>query len=64
MDDKPPMTAGDDILDDLFHACSLTAYLEQAAIERGWPDPEATRRLAYRYYEQALAEKNSRSQAA
>ena len=54
------MTArDDDILDDLFHGCALAAYLQQAAIEQGWPDPEATRRRAYRMYEQALAEANA-----
>ena len=36
----------DDILDDLFHACSLAAYLQQAQIQRGWPDSEVTRRRA------------------
>jgi len=48
----------DEIWDDLFHACALRAYLEQAAIEQGWPDSEATRLRAYRLYEEALAEKN------
>jgi hypothetical protein len=48
----------DDILDGLFHACAWAAYLDQAAEEQGWPDPEATRRRAYAYYEKALAEKN------
>jgi hypothetical protein len=46
--------ADDDILDDLFHSCAFAAYLEQAAIQQSWPDPEATRRLAYRMYEEAL----------
>jgi hypothetical protein len=50
----------DDILDDLFHGCALAAYLDQAAAEQGWPDSEATRQRAYRYYEDALAEKNRR----
>jgi hypothetical protein len=50
------MTA--DPLDDLFQGCALAAFLEQSAREQSWPDPEATRRLAYRLYEQALAEKN------
>jgi hypothetical protein len=50
--------ADDDILDDIFHGCALRAYLEQAAIEQGWPESEATRRRAYRLYEEALAEKN------
>jgi hypothetical protein len=50
--------ADDDILDDLFHGCAFRAYLEQAALEQGPPDSEATRRRAYRIYEEALAEKN------
>ncbi len=48
----------DDILNDLFHSCALLAYLDQAAEQQGWPDSEATRRRAYRYYEEALAEKS------
>ncbi len=48
----------DDIWDDLFHACALWAYLQQAAIEQGPPGSEATRQRAYRLYEEALAEKN------
>jgi hypothetical protein len=48
----------DDILDDLFHGCALAAYLDQAVEQQGRPDSEATRRKAYAYYEQALAEKN------
>ena len=54
------MTAADDLLDDLFMGCALAAFLEQAQAEQGWPDPEATRRLAYQMYEDALAEKNGR----
>jgi hypothetical protein len=49
-----------DILDELFPACALAAFVEQACIEQSWPDPEATRRLAFRLYEEALAEKNRR----
>ena len=49
-----------DIFDDLFFGCAFAAYLEQAAIQQDWPDMEATRRLAYRYYEKALAARNSR----
>ncbi len=53
------MTAGDDFWDNLFLGCAFAAYLEQAAIEnRSVPDSEATRRRSYRYYEEALAEKN------
>jgi hypothetical protein len=49
----------DDIFDDLFQGCALAAYLDQTKIQGSWPpDSEATRRLAYRYYEEALAEKN------
>ena len=50
----------DEILDGLFHACAWAAYIEQAREQQGWPDPEATRRRAYRYYEDALAAKNAR----
>lgn len=51
----------DDLLDDLFHGCAWQAYL-QIWGETGQfpPDSEATRRLAYRLYEEALAEKNRR----
>ena len=51
--------ATDEILDELFHGCALAAFLEQAVAEQGWPNPEATRRRAYRLYEDALAEKNN-----
>ena len=47
----------DDILDDLFHGCAFAAFVEQAALTGGSPCPEATRRLAYRYYEEALADR-------
>lgn len=50
----------DEILDDLFHGCAFAAWLEQAAIEGGPPDGEATRRLAFRYYEEELARKRGR----
>ena len=53
----------DDILDSLFHGCALRAYLEIYAATRQFPpDSETTRRLAYHYYEQELAEKNRRKQ--
>lgn len=55
------MTTGP--LDDLFHGCALAAYLEVAAREQAWPASEETRRLAYRLYEDALAEKNRRVDA-
>jgi hypothetical protein len=54
-------TEYDDILDSLFHGCALAAYLEVAAEQQSWPpDSEATRKRAYRYYEEALAEKNAK----
>ena len=49
----------DDILDDLFFGCALSAFLEQAHAQQGWPDSEATRRRAYQLYEEALAERNA-----
>jgi hypothetical protein len=52
------MTGDDEIWDDLFHGCAFAAFLDQAAVEQGWPDPDATRRRAYRYYEQALADRH------
>lgn len=52
------MSNSDSILDDLFHGCAIAAFVEQASAERGWPEPEATRQLAFRRYEEALAEKN------
>ncbi|TXT36758.1 MAG: Uncharacterized protein FD138_891 [Planctomycetota bacterium] len=52
------MPLNDDILDDLFHGCAFVAFVEQAALTGGSPCPEATRRLAYRYYEEALAHRN------
>ena len=54
------MSVDDDnsILDDLFHGCALAAFLEEAQARQDWPDSEATRLRAYRYYEDALAEKN------
>ncbi len=49
----------DDILDDFFLGCALTAFIDQAIEQRGPPDMEATRRRAYRLYEEALAEKSA-----
>ena len=55
------MTITDDpILDGMLHGSALVAYLDQAHHQHAWPDSEATRRRAYDYYEQALAEKNRR----
>lgn len=53
------MTADhDEILDSVWHACAWAAYLDQAREQQGPPDSEATKRRAYRYYEEALAEQN------
>jgi hypothetical protein len=48
----------DDFLDDLFHGCAFAAFIEQAHAQQGWPDPEATRRRAFSYFEEALKTKN------
>lgn len=45
----------DDILDDRFHGCAFAAFVEEAAIWGGVPPQESTRQRAYRYYEDALA---------
>jgi hypothetical protein len=54
MTDNPTI----DPLDDLFHGCALAAYVELAVECGGVPNVNATRRLAYRYYEESLAEKH------
>jgi hypothetical protein len=48
-----------EIFDDLFLGCALAAFLEQAAIQRGSPDSEATRRRAYQFYEDELKRKHA-----
>jgi hypothetical protein len=45
------------IFDDLFQACALHAWLEQAAHTGGLPESEPTRVRAYQLYEDALAER-------
>jgi hypothetical protein len=54
----PEPDEDDDIWDSLFHGCAWAAFLDEAAALQGPPDSEATKRRAYRYYEEALAEKN------
>lgn len=55
------MTGSDDtldtILDDLFHGCAVAAFVELANKRGVFPDQEATRQLAYRFYEDALKTK-------
>jgi hypothetical protein len=53
------MTLDSDIFDSLFHSAALAAYLEVSTASGGPPDPEATKRLAYRIYEDTLAQKNA-----
>jgi hypothetical protein len=53
------MDGRDSILDDLFHACALAAFVDQALADRDWPRPEPTRQRAYRSYEQALASRTA-----
>ena len=52
----------DEFLDDLFCGCAFAAYVELASATGGTPDVEATRRLAYQLYEQALAERSHSAQ--
>ena len=47
-------------LGDLFHACALVAYLEEAQACQGWPESELTKRRAYALYEAELAEKSAK----
>ena len=49
----------DDVLDDHFLGCALAAFVELAVAFGRVPDSDAPRRLAYRYYEEGLAKKNS-----
>lgn len=48
------------ILDDLFLGCALAAFVELAKACQVYPESEPTRRLAYDYYEKALAKKNAK----
>lgn len=43
----------DNILDNLFHGCAFTAFVEQAIAGRGPHCAEKTRRRAYQFYEEA-----------
>jgi hypothetical protein len=48
----------DEILDDPFHAAAFAAFVDEMLIANGPPCPKQTQQRAYRYYEEALAEKN------
>ena len=52
------MALDPEIFDDLFHGCAFAAYVELSSRKKGVPDQTETRVLAYRYYEEALAERN------
>lgn len=52
------MTELDQLLDDLFHGAAIAAFVEEAILAKRSPCPIKTKRRAYRYYEEALAEKN------
>ena len=53
------VTSTDSILDDLFHGCAFSAFVEQALVQRGWPDTGATKQKAFKQYEAALKDKTS-----
>ncbi len=53
------MTELDDLFDDIFHGAAFAAFVEEARLAGSFPCPTKTRQRAYRYYEQALAEKNA-----
>lgn len=55
------MSDFDAFMADMFHGCAFAAFVEEAAKASGPPCQEATRRRAYRYYEELLAEKQGRS---
>lgn len=52
----------DSVLDDLFHGCAAAAFVDEAICQQGWPGIEATRRRAFRYYEEALAARQDERQ--
>lgn len=53
------MALDPEIFDDLFHGCAFAAFVEERLRSEGTPCIERTRILAYRYYEEALVEKNN-----
>jgi len=53
------MTELDELLDDIFHGAAFAAFVEEAMLAQAFPCPTKTRQRAYRYYEQALANKNA-----
>jgi hypothetical protein len=57
------MSDFDAFMDDIFHGCAFAAFVEEAAKVKAVPCSEATRRRAFRYFEEALAEKQGRTSA-
>ncbi|MCA9065847.1 MAG: hypothetical protein KDA96_22420 [Planctomycetaceae bacterium] len=51
------MSDPEEFLDNVFLGCAFKAYVEEAARVQGPPCPLLTRQLAYRYYEESLAER-------
>lgn len=51
------MTA-DPILDDLFHACAIEAFVQESRQVGGWPHSESVKQRAYGLYEEELARKS------
>ena len=47
-----------EFFDDIFHACALAAFVDQAIEQQGWPDSKATQMRAYSYFEQELRHEN------
>ena len=43
-----------ELFDNPFHGAALTAFVEQAQLQQGWPCPVATRQRAYQLYEADL----------
>ena len=51
----------DSILDDTFHGCAWEAYIELTRTTGEPPVSEATRRLAFAFYEEALAKRRRKA---
>lgn len=59
-DPQPRLPGGwDEVWDGLFHGCAWAAFVELAAATGSSPPQDATRRLAFRYYEEELARRNA-----
>jgi regulator of sigma D len=47
----------DDPLDNIFHGHALIAFVETAREQQNWPDMEAVKQKAYKYYDNYLTTK-------